>query len=239
LFHDRPLARIAIDHGATALLTGHGGDSLFFQHPTPVIAADRSFPRTDFQAYAALAKWSRESMWTIAGHALGLPLLRQARLPENDAIVALPVRGNHRLPASEWAGDTHGLLPAKRMQIAAIATDRSVIAPSWRSRALTVVHPLLSQPVIEWAMATDIFALTEGKRDRALARKAFAADLPASIVDRMGKGVLAHFFGRCLSASVPFLCTFLLDGLLVRHGVIDAARLEAMLDRDYLMRFDC
>jgi asparagine synthase (glutamine-hydrolysing) len=239
LFHDRPLARIAADHGATALFTGHGGDSLFFQHPTPMIAADRSFPRSDIRAYAALAKWSRESMWTVAGHAFGLPLLRQARLPENDAIVALPISGDVRVPVSEWAGDTHGLSPAKRLQIAAIATDRSVVAPSWRSRALTVVHPLLSQPVVEWAIATDVFALTEGKRDRALARKAFAADLPASIVERMGKGVLAHFFGRCLCASVPFLRTFLLDGLLVRHGVIDTARLEPMLECDYLMRFDC
>jgi asparagine synthase (glutamine-hydrolysing) len=204
-----------------------------------VIAADRSFPRCDLQAYAALAKWSRESIWTVAGHAFGLPLLRQARLPENDAIVALPIGGDVRVPVSEWTGDTHGLSPAKRLQIGAIATDRSVIAPSSRSCAMTVVHPLLSQPVVEWAIAADIFSLTEGRRDRALARRAFATDLPASIIERMGKGVLAHFFGRCLCASVPFLRTFLLDGLLVRHGVLDAARLEPMLDRDYLMRFDC
>jgi asparagine synthase (glutamine-hydrolysing) len=59
LFHDRPLTEIAAKRGVSALFTGHGGDSVFFQHPTAMIAADASFPRWDIGAHAALAKWSR------------------------------------------------------------------------------------------------------------------------------------------------------------------------------------
>lgn len=236
LFHDRPLARIAAAHGARALFTGHGGDSVFFQHPTAMIAADPSFPRSNLEAYTALAKWSRESAWAVASYAFGVPLARSRRRAE-EALVALPlVREEHA--DSAWAGDLHDLPPAKRVQITAIATDRSTIGPSCRSEALTIVHPLLSQPLVEWAIATDTYVLTEGRRDRALARTAFAPMLPASVIDRMGKGVLAQYFGRCLCASVPFLRAYLLDGLLVQNKVLDAPRLEPMLDRDYLMRFD-
>ena len=238
LFHDKLLTRIAIGHGASALFTGHGGDSVFYQHPTAMIAADPSFPRRDISAYTTLAKWSKESIWTVTAHAFGLPV-RPSKRPENEALAALPLGDQVDRPQSEWAGNVEGLPPAKRSQITAIATDRSVIGPSSRSRALTVLHPLLSQPLVERAIATDIYLLTEGRRDRAMARRAFADMLPGSVIERRGKGALAQYFGRCMCASVPFLRDFLLDGLLVRNGVLDRVRLDAMLDRDFLMRFDC
>lgn len=239
LFHDRPLAEMAAREGATALFTGHGGDSVFFQHPTAMIAADPSFPRRSFGAYSALAKWSKQSVWTVAGYAFEWPAARESRRTANDALAALPLADDVRRRGSDWVGEMSDFPPAKRIQLAAIAGDRGVIGPSWRSRAMTIVHPLLSQPLVEFAIATDIFSLTEGRRDRALAREAFAGMLPASVVERRGKGCLAQYFGRCLCASVPFLRTFLLDGLLVRAGILDRVRLEQMLDTDYLMRFDC
>lgn len=239
LFHERALTKIALDRGATALFTGHGGDALFFQHPTPLIAGDPSFPRFDIQAHAALAKWSRESVWTVARHAFHLPIPHRTAGLADEALAGLPIHVDTPAPASQWAGELNSLPPAKRVQITAIATDRSVIGPSWRSRSLTVIHPLLSQPLVEWAIAADAYRLTLGRRDRALARQAFTGRLPASVLERMGKGVLAQYFGRCLCASVPFLRAFLLDGLLVRNGVLDGKRLEPMLDEDFLMRFDC
>ncbi|AEG50358.1 asparagine synthase [Sphingobium chlorophenolicum L-1] len=239
LFHDRALARIALDRGAMALFTGHGGDSLFFQHPTPLIAGDPSFPRFDMGAYAALAKWSRTSVWTVARHAFHLPMPRRAAGLADEALAALPIHLDGDAPRSQWAGELDALPPAKRVHVAAIATDRSVICPSWRSRSLTVVHPLLSQPLVEWAIAADAYQLTLGRRDRMLARQAFAGLLPSSVVERRGKGVLAQYFGQCLCASVHFLRTFLLDGVLVGNGVLDGKRLAPMLDEDFLMRFDC
>ncbi len=104
---------------------------------------------------------------------------------------------------------------------------------------MTVVHPLLSQPLIEQVLAIDIFRLTEGRRDRALARRAVARLLPDVVTQRAGKGALTHFFGRSLAASAPFLQAYLLDGELTAHGVLDRTRLEPVLDRDFLMQFDC
>ncbi|MEH3102196.1 asparagine synthase C-terminal domain-containing protein [Sphingomonas adhaesiva] len=237
LFHDRLLARRAAARSGRALFTGHGGDAVFFQHPTAAIAADPTFPRADLQSHLRLAKWTRVSAWTIARHAFGIPP-RRVRDGLSDGIAPLPVSGRHQ-DASMWAGDLSGLPPAKQEHIRGIAGERSAFGPSWRSHALTVVHPLLSQPLVELALATDTYLLTQGRRDRALAREAFRDLLPPSVNDRRGKGSLGQFFGRSLAASTDFLRPFLLDGALVEHGVLDRTRLEPMLDRDFLMQYDC
>jgi len=238
LFHDRRLTEVAARIGTEALLTGQGGDAIFFQHPTPMIAAERQFPRFDARAHARLAQWCGTSIWTTVRHAFG-PRVEREPSRADEAMYQLPLA----VPASEapldWAGDLSGLTPAKRLQVEAIAGDRAAFGPSWRSQAMTVVHPLLSQPLIEHVLAIDVFRLTEGKRDRALARRAIARLLPDVVTQRAGKGALTHFFGRSLAASTPFLQAYLLEGELAVHGVLDRTRLEPMLDRDFLMQFDC
>jgi asparagine synthase (glutamine-hydrolysing) len=55
---------------------------------------------------------------------------------------------------------------------------------------------------------------------------------------RRGKGDLSVFFAQSMAANLPFLTTFLLDGRLARHGLIDRTRLEPLLSRDELIWFD-
>lgn len=238
LFHDRQLADIAAGAAVTALFTGHGGDSVFFQHPTPIIAADPSFARTSLRKLDALAKWSGNSIWHVLWEAFALRQ-RRSRPATDGVMTVLPVARATGTAKSRWAGDTSGLPPAKRLHIEAIAGDRAAFGPSWCSAAVAVVHPLLSQPLVELTLGLDIAILTEGRRDRALARRAFAPLMPKAVVDRIGKGALTHFFGRMLARSAPFLRSYFLDGVLVREGMLDRARLEPMLTRDYLMRYDC
>lgn len=238
LAHDRLLALFAKARSADALITGHGGDAIFFQHPTPMIAADRAFPRMTLRAYADLARWSKTSIWTVARHAFQIGA-RKIVAPLDSTMTSLPITTHPHEPRSTWAGDLAGLPPAKALHIEAIAGDRSAFGPSWRSQSLTVVHPLLSQPLVELMIGTDIFHLTYGQRDRALARHAFRNLLPASITERRSKGALGSYFGRLLAASAMFLRSYLLDGQLVRHGILDRDRLDAMLDRDALMQIDC
>jgi asparagine synthase (glutamine-hydrolysing) len=238
LAHDRLLAKFADAKGADTLITGHGGDAVFFQHPTPMIAADRVFPRWALQPYVDLARWSNTSIWTVARHAFRIGSGSSAAFPDG-TMTPLPVISAARDPRSRWAGDLQDLPPAKALHIDAIAGDRSAFGPSWRSQSLTVLHPLLSQPLVELMIGTDTFHLTRGQRDRALARHAFRNFLPASIVERRGKGALNSYFGRLLAASASFLRSYLLDGQLVGHGILDRTRLDAMLNRDALMQTDC
>eukprot|EP01136_Pigoraptor_vietnamica_P016195 Opistho-1_new@60004 len=135
--------------------------------------------------------------------------------------------------------DTDKLSPAKRMQVRALASARRVFGPSYCGRDMTVIHPLLSQPLIEHVLGISVLDLTQGRRDRALARAAFADHLPAALTERRGKGTLTAFFGRTLAASTPFLKPYLLEGTLASHGVVDVRALETALDPDRLMQSEC
>ncbi len=115
LFHDRRLTEAAARVGVEALLTGQGGDAIFFQHPTPMIATERQFPRFSAQAHARLAQWCGTSIWTTVRHAFGRRIEREPS-PPDEAMYQLPLA----VPVSEaalgWAGDLGGLTPAKRFR---------------------------------------------------------------------------------------------------------------------------
>jgi asparagine synthase (glutamine-hydrolysing) len=68
-----------------------------------------------------------------------------------------------------------------------------------------------------------------GGRDRSIARRAFANDLPAAIVWRTAKGSIDRHGRKLFDANQPFLRELLLDGALVQRGLLDRARLAAAL----------
>lgn len=236
LFYDRDLAERAAKAGITTLYTGQGGDAVFFQHAAIEIAGEcRGSWRQQTGQLSTLALWTGQSFWS----ALTWRLLRNRRckrhMPPLSFVMQTP-RPIGRSPV--WAGDIENLSPAKRLHVEALFRARLAFGASWTSKALDVVHPLLSQPIVEAVLALPIMTLTEGFRDRGLARRAFASDLPASVVNRYGKGSLTSYFGRCLARSLPFLREFLLGGMLAGHDIVARDRLDVALDVDYLMRND-
>lgn len=237
LFHDRDLATRGADLGARAVFTGRGGDAVFFQHPTPSIAAE-PWPQSTRSRLAraeALARWSRANVWAVARHGL-LPRFHGTNAQAPATAFAA---GRSAMRHPSWVGRQSGLSRAKRMQVEALNADRAAFGPSSCGQAFDVVHPLLSQPLVEFALSHSIMALTAGRRDRALARSAFAGRLPASVISRRGKGSLSTFYGRTLAMSAPFLREFLLDGALREARLIDHRTLERVLTRDHLMQHDC
>jgi len=91
------------------------------------------------------------------------------------------------------------------------------------------VHPLWSQPLLELALRIPTYVLTSQGWDRALARRAFAADLPQEIVARRTKGVLDYYAKRILRRNLGFARELLLDGMLVKRGLLDRKALEEVL----------
>lgn len=237
-FHDAILAERGLALGAGQLFTGRGGDALFFQHPSPTVAADPwSGGRPGrLRALEPLARWTRQPIWVIAARAwlpdfaIGRPVTaRQSRFART-ATAPRP---------SSWAGSLAGLSSAKRMQLLALAGDRAAFGPSRCAEAMRVIHPLLSQPLVEHCLGLSVTALTEGRRDRGLARSAFAGRLPEMMVERRGKGALSGFFGRTLAMSTGLLRDQLLGGVLAEAGLLDRPALEAALTQDHLIQIDC
>ncbi len=207
---------------ATGLMTGQGGDAVFFQAPDPQVVVDRRRRRgwKGFEPayWAEVGRWTRHSAWTVAALALGGGRAHPARARDHP-----------------WLENSEDLPPGKRGQILRLANCQLFWGDCQRARAADLVHPLLSQPVMEHALAVPADQLLAGVRDRGLARLAFADRLPALITERRDKGDLSVFYGHVLLSSLPALRPFLMEGRLTEHRLLDRDELERDLSAHRLM----
>jgi asparagine synthase (glutamine-hydrolysing) len=238
--YDQDVAHRCRQLGAQALITGQGGDAVFFQSPTPWVFADH-LHRRGLGAFTTgllpqTARWTRRSAWSIAGTALrdrlggdGPPLA-----PPAPDFLAEPLRQLQPPPGHPWLEDVEAAPPAKRLHIRNIAYCLIFHGASRRGRAAQLLHPLLTQPVIETCLQIPVDILVRGGRDRALARAAFADRAPAAVLQRHSKGEVSAYYGRTVSRALPGLRAYLLDGELTAHGLLDPSRLDAWLTPETL-----
>lgn len=232
-------ARLAAAYAAPALFTGAGGDQLFFEFPFCWPAADYLQLRgldTGFASAAMdAARLGRVSVW----QAVALAFLNRVR----------PIRttlesSSHRALLEEVvvANDKQrdrfihpallhspGLPIGKHMQTWALLYPVGYYDPFEQASAPELVHPLLSQPLMELCLRLPTYLLTQGGRGRALARRAFASELPSEIVNRRSKGGLEEHIKEVLSRNLTFARSMLLDGELVRRGLLNRAAIEDLL----------
>lgn len=214
------IARRIDETGAWGSMTGQGGDAVFFQMASPLVAFDEVLERgwrLRPSAIHRLGRWMRQSVW--AG-----TWLRTWRDHSRD-------RAGWDHP---WLDDLRGVPPAKALQIATLAFCQTFQGPAGRSRSGPCVNPLLSQPVLEAGLACSAVDLTWGGRDRAAVRAAFADVLPAGILNRRSKGELGAYYGEAVADRLPFLRDYLLGGALAEAGLIDPS-LEAQMSRESLL----
>jgi asparagine synthase (glutamine-hydrolysing) len=206
--HDLDLAERCRRAGARTLLTGRGGDNVFFQTPTPLIAAEPG--GLGLRALADLARWQGRSVYG---------LLRAARRGEAGGAWMAQADDAGR----PWLAGAADLSPAKRLQIASLAAGIGAQGPTRRGEIADLRHPLMAQPLLELCLGIPVPVLVRGGRDRGLARDAFAGLVPDAILARRGKGRLSAHYGRILARSLDQVRPLLLDGRLAGAGLIDRA----------------
>ncbi|NJO12383.1 MAG: hypothetical protein HC872_01700 [Gammaproteobacteria bacterium] len=217
---------------------GVGGDQVFFQNPAVLTIADRMrraplaggmfkavLDAACMQGYSiwwVLRKAMRacsDHPWTVADVAGNRQLLRTAVV---DDLMS------ERRFVHPWLSDpaANDLPPGKLWQLFALSTPlpyydyvRSHCTPER-------VEPLLSQPVVEACLRIPSYRLLAGGRDRALARRAFANELPREIAVRRSKGGFEQYVHAVLRRNLPYVRAQLLDGMLVSHGIVDGEKLR-------------
>lgn len=232
-------AQLARAHGAQAMFTGTGGDSLFYEFPEWWPAVDYLHERgLDAGALPALldaARLGRTSLWRTAALAIG-ELWRpdlDKRAPE--AMTGLLTQSASELPfdADRFAHpswrDVAALPLGKYVQTFSLMFPMGYYDPLERERAPELVAPLLSQPLVELCLRLPTYQLTLGGRGRALARHAFAADLPAQIARRRTKGNMQEHVNVVLDANIEPVRELLLEGQLCKRGVLDRTAIEHRL----------
>jgi asparagine synthase (glutamine-hydrolysing) len=66
----------------------------------------------------------------------------------------------------------------------------------------------------------------DGGRYRAVARRAFAQDVPEEIINRFWKGGSERHIKAFLAFNMAFIRELLMDGLLVRERILDRSKVE-------------
>lgn len=236
---DRDTAEKAARLGATALMGGQGGDAIFFQMPTPAVVGDllgaRGWRAMLDPFVIETARWLRMSVWDV---------LARARRDSGGSVGEPPgvrqfwgrrAREAPALPRHPWLEDLGGVPRGKRLQVEALVVGQLAWNRSAAGARLRLHRPLLAQPVLEAWLPIPTFRLVEGGRDRALARRIFADDLPTAVARRRSKGALTSAYARGTADSLEFLRSHLLDGVLADARVLDRSAMEAALQPDQLI----
>jgi asparagine synthase (glutamine-hydrolysing) len=228
--------------GASAVFSGGGGDQLFYEIPTFWPAADylrqHGLGAGFFAAAIDAARLGRVSVWKALGFAFLdrlrlLPVDPRADIVAEDIVLIKPgvvaaARRDRRFmhPALQSIADVP---PGKLVQGRALLYPDEYYDQLRTLSAPESLSPLMSQPVVELCLRLPTYLLTRGGRGRALARQAFAADLPAEIARRRSKGGMEEHVKAVLLRNLDFVRGMLLEGMLVRRGIVDRARLEEVL----------
>lgn len=236
---DRDEAERALRSGATAIVSGEGGDAAFFQMPSALVVAD-AWRREGWRALASplladVARRTRQSVWQVLAQAW-----RGGRTLAWPGLVSRYVRADPdpTAPAAHaWVADAEArdAAPAKRLQIVGLSAAHLFHGESRRGRLADLVHPLFAQPVMELCLAIPAPDLAGGAYDRPYAQAVFAGRIPEAVRRRRAKGNLGAYYAQTVALSLDGLRPFLLDGVLAEAGVLDRARLAAALSPERLI----
>lgn len=236
--------RIAHESRAGAVCTGNGGDSLLGASTRPQGATDyvrrHGLDWGLLRVVAELAPNERTSVWTVLGRAL-----RDGLVKKECDFLKREVRKYRKLLAEEvfeqtlqdhyyphpWfrgsATQPRGVVLLMMLQAMPVDYYDQLLRTEYPGPE--PLHPLNSQPIIELCLRIPSYIHNEHGRDRGLARRAFAPDVPAQVLRREWKD---HGEGQpeaTLMHNLAFAREMLLDGRLVSQGILDRRRLEESL----------
>ncbi|MGN6424314.1 MAG: asparagine synthase-related protein [Asticcacaulis sp.] len=211
---------------------GNGGDSIFCKLNTAGPVSDallsHGLGRQTFRATLDLAQLHGVTVW----EAVGLALKKALRLPRLTTPCLDGLSWDARclpVPRSMWQKGMSGCLPGKIDHVRSILGSLRP-APAARERAAPeIFQPLVSQPVIETCLRIPTWLWIEGRQDRAVVRHAFSDILPSDIVARRSKGDFSALNQSIAERLYSQVRSTLLDGWLIREGLLDRADIERRL----------
>lgn len=247
---------LARELGATALVDGELGDNVFGAYPGPgallecgnrSAAAWRWLPPV--LDYAAL---TRQSIW----RAVRLAYLESSDVSRHsDFVASHELRRQHGQDAARamflasdeaqrhatelgdrfvhpWLKTSRRLAPGSQPLIFGLIAVASTAyhSPFASPDDPPCISPLVGQPLVECSLRIPSHLHIHHGRDRAVARAAFARDLPEMIIQRgLGKGGPTQWIRDIVANNTAFFREFLGDGILVKRGLIDRQKLETIL----------
>ena len=244
--HRLSYSELAAELGADAVFSGAGGDAVLFRDAGQMLpAADylylHPFGRRTPQVIFDTAVASRRALWNVIPAAIRHGLLHRpldllAGIDEGlrfvEAGVVTEAKRSGLLQPSWWTRGER-CPPGKLHHIYGMNTADWTPQPYASSGDPDEIGPLLAQPVVELMLRIPTDLLIAGGRDRMLARRAFASDLPPELIARVSKGGQNDFSLQMLRQHETRIRELVLDGRLCREGLLNRARMQAVLASNY------
>lgn len=235
---------LARERNATARFTGNMGDILFQMPPMTPVATEylqRNGLDTHFLKIALhTAQMDRVSLWRVLRCCISEGIIRRpetARPGEFDgqevmlltadaakAFTTKPLRFVH-----PWLHSVKGVPAGKFAQLSCLGANSSYFNCLHEETESEWIHPLLSEPLVEVCLRIPAYLLMHSGWDRTMAREAFANELPEAVRNRVTKGAMTLWVREMIANNAHFIRELLMNGILVREGIIDRARLDAAL----------
>ncbi|WP_017670734.1 asparagine synthase C-terminal domain-containing protein [Blastomonas sp. AAP53] len=233
-------AQMADAFQATRIFSGQGGDAVFFQPHSPLIAADylrRHGPNSTFFGLVnSSAAANNTSIWQVLDTIWkATPSLDRRSIPIDLAGPISRLAWQDDPLVHPWISDGLHLPAGKRMQIAMLTNCLLFHRATRTSEGRRLIHPLLSQPLVEACLAIPLWQLVPDRRERGLARDVFGHLLPQDVRDRRGKGEASGFYNRVIVTHLTSLRPLLLDGVLASKGLISPDAVATMLTAEHLL----
>lgn len=231
----RIVGEAAAGSRSDVVMDGGGGDNIFCSLQSARPAADcllmHAGARTFSRTVQSIAELAQASVWAVARRALAI---RNRRLPDYPwdidlSFLSSDAQAEGSRATHPWLHAPAGALPGRAGHIALVAAAQSVVEGFDVEEALPTYSPLMSQPVVEECLRVPTWLWFENGHNRALARRAFSSELPQSIVSRRSKGAPDGFLAELFESNQAKIRSMLLDGALMRLGLLDADLLEAAL----------
>lgn len=237
------LSPITVDVG-NAVFTGQGGDHLFLDSRNGLGFADHlrrhGLCRDSLRVLLESARLAETTIWNTLRQ--GLPYA-MGRLPESSIRTTLQNRQTSALGAEAtysqmmaslpgWVTSPRKLPPGKFQQVNHLFHMMHAREVTDLSGDRELVHPLMSQPLIELCLRLPVYYLCTDGRSRGLARQAFRGMIPDEIRRRTTKGSASRYFADTADRHRQTISETLLEGELVKEGLLDRRLLAEFLRPD-------
>jgi asparagine synthase (glutamine-hydrolysing) len=233
----RIAGELASRTGASAIVTGGGGDNVFCSLQSAAPVADRLLTqgpgRGVLDTACDIARVAQVGVSAVLWSALSyLPKSgRRSPVAPDLTLLADGVRAAARGLPHAWLGAPSNALPGTAAHIKLLAAAESFMQGFDPEADVPLLTPLLGQPLVEACLAIPSWRWFAKGLNRAVARRAFAGALPDCIANRRSKGTPDSFVAEIYERYHPVLRERLLGGLLASEGIIDAAAVDRAFAR--------
>jgi len=228
--------QLQIDRPIDAIFSGNGGDNIFCSLRSTAPFLDRFIvdgPGTGLkQTLLDLCDLTDTSALIVLKTAWrsyqNLKRPKREKLDRRGMSASIMKMLSHGRVSHPWLDSPEDALPGKAAHIAQLvsAHQSHELYPAGDKGSIRHIAPLLSQPLVEACLGIPSWLWIKGGRDRSVARAAFGAHVPASLIQRTGKGGPGQFVHSIYSRHRETVIAQLRDGFLARSGVLDMQYLE-------------